>query len=223
MRGRRLTLRRRGPDDAALVRACWGDPAFMRKFNRMVAPLPADDEALRGVLAREHVSVLGESHALHWTVAHDERKLGFVSVVNISLGHRRAEFLIGIRGGGAWDGPEASHLVLDFLANEAGLHRLTAYFYPDNQPAIDAAVKLGFAVEGVLRSYVRLADGTTSDLVVAGLVLNPSFFRASERMRRRLLRDIAAEGRDPRPKQDAASVATPWNEPAFLRLPDFQG
>ena len=37
--GRRVTLRRRGAEDTAFVRACWADEDFMRKFNRLARPL----------------------------------------------------------------------------------------------------------------------------------------------------------------------------------------
>lgn len=116
------------------------------------------------------------------------RPLGFVSAANIAPGHRRAEFLIGLREAcNPWLGPEAAHLALDFLARRAGIERLTAYFYPDNHSAIATARKLGFEPEGVLRSYLRLADGRRSDLVVAGLVLDEAWFARSARLRRRLL------------------------------------
>ena len=32
LQGKRVTLRRRGPEDAALVRRCWGDADFMGRF-----------------------------------------------------------------------------------------------------------------------------------------------------------------------------------------------
>jgi hypothetical protein len=64
--GRRVVLRRRGPDDAAFVRTCWADGEFMRKFNRLARPLPADDGELRAILARERAGLLqrGQGAAL---------------------------------------------------------------------------------------------------------------------------------------------------------------
>ena len=178
--GPRATLRRRGPDDVATVRECWADAEFMRRFNQMAAALPAADGALDSMLRREQAAIISETPALHWTIEVAGRKLGFVSVVNISRQHRRAEFLIGVRGPcSPWTGPEAAHLVLGFLASKVGIERLTAYFYPENQSAIVAACKLGFAVEGTLRS----------DLVVAGLSLESGYFERTARIRRRLLGD----------------------------------
>jgi len=188
LQGPRVTLKRRGPDDAALARRCWGDAAFMAKFNRMAAPLPADDEALRALLQREQATIVGEANALHWTIHAGNEQLGFVSVTNIALGHRRAEYLIGIHGAcSPWVGPEASHLALGFLAQKARIERLTAYFYPENEHAINVSQKLGFVIEGTMRGFLRLPDGRRSDLVVAGLMLDDAYFARMGRIRRKLL------------------------------------
>lgn len=188
LQGPRVRLQRRGPQDLALVRRCWSDAGFMARFNRVAAPLPEGDEALAALLVREQATIVSEARALHWTVYAGEHALGFVSAANIAPGHRRAEFLIGLHGPcSPWAGPEAAHLALGFLARRAGIERLTAYFYPDNQPAIAAAAKLGFVTEGVLRSYLRHADGRRGDLVVAGLLLNEGYFVRTTRLRRRLL------------------------------------
>ncbi|HSW07169.1 GNAT family N-acetyltransferase, partial [Aquabacterium sp.] len=177
LRGRRVSLHRRGPDDIDLVRRCWADADFMRKFNRMAAPLPAADEALRDLLRREQAAIVSETAGLHWTIHAGEHKLGFVSVTNIALGHRRAEYLIGIHEAcSPWVGPEASHLALGFLARQAHIERLTAYYYPENAHAIEVSQKLGFVIEGTMRGFLRLADGSRSDLVVAGLLLDDAYF-----------------------------------------------
>lgn len=190
--GPRVSLHRRGPEHLALVRRCWADADFMARFNRAAAALPADDEGLRALLQREHATIVGEAQSLHWTIVSGGRELGFVSVANISLGHRRAEYLIGIHGDcSPWVGPEASHLALGFLAQRVGIERLTAYFYPENEAAIKVAQKLGFEIEGTMRGYLRQPDGGRGDLVVAGLLLDEAYFRRHARMRRKLLGETA--------------------------------
>ena len=170
--GRRVTLRRRNADDAAFVRACWADADFMRKFNRLARPLPSDDAELRGILAREHAGVLSDAKALHWTLHAKPGPVGFISVTDYAAGHRRAEYLIGMLGQPASAVPvEASHLACDFLYTRAGIERLTAYFYAENEYAAKVAEKFGFRREGVLRGYIKDADGGRSDLVVSGLLL----------------------------------------------------
>lgn len=193
LQGRSVQLERRGPADLALVRRCWADREFMRRFNRSAAPLPATDAALHEALQREAAAIPGEARALHWTVRAAGRSWGFVSVTEIVLSHRRAELLVGVLPGcSARVSVEASHLALAFLARRAGIERLTAHFYPDNTHAIASARSLGFEIEGVLRGYLREPDGTRSDLVVAGLQLDEAFFQRTGRLRHRLLGPGAA-------------------------------
>lgn len=170
--GRRVTLQRRGPGDVAFVRACWGDADFMRKFNRVARPLPADDKELRGILARERAGLFSEAKSLHWTLFVAGEPIGFISVTDFTPGHRRAEFLIGLLRKPASSVPvEAAHLAVRFLEDKAGLERLTAYFYAENEYAAKVAQKFGFQPEGLLKGYIRDADGGRSDLLVSGMPL----------------------------------------------------
>ena len=192
LEGRRVRLVRRGPDDAALVRRCWADADFMARFNRQAAALPADDAALKALLAGERAALVEDHRALHWTVRASGdavgEGIGFVSLVDIGLRHRRAEFLIGlVPGSSSWAAAEAAHLVLQFAAGPMQLERLVAHFYPENTGAIGAALKLGFEHEGVLRGHIRdAATGRRHDLVVTGLLLDEAFAARSQRLRRRL-------------------------------------
>lgn len=188
VQGPRVALHRRGPQDAALVRALWSDASFMQRFNRMAAALPDSDEALQALLLREHWALPEDTRTLHWTISAAGRGCGFVSLVDISFAHRRAEFLIGVQPTtGAWVAAEAAHLVLGFAAQRMQLQRLSAYFYPENRPALAMACKLGFEQEGLLRGYLLGANGQRADLVVAGLLLDDAFFARTARIRRRLL------------------------------------
>lgn len=185
--GRRVTLRRRGAEDAPFVRACWNDAGFMRKFNRLARPLPADDGALQGILARERAGILSEAKALHWTVHGPAGPMGFISVTDYAAGHRRAEFLIGLLQQPASPAPvEATHLAVDFLRHRAGIERLTAYFYAENEYASKVAAKFGFQPEGVLKGYIRDPDGGRSDLMVSGLLLTDDGTGSALKVRKRL-------------------------------------
>jgi RimJ/RimL family protein N-acetyltransferase len=189
IQGPRVRLRRRGPADAALLRACWADAGFMRRFNRQAAALPADDAALARLLAREHSDTAESHRALHWTIEHRDQAVGFVSLVDIAFGHRRAELMVGVRPGVPSRATvEATLLLLDAAAGPLRLERLVAHFYPDNAVALSSARKLGFVQEGVLRGHVRdAATGIRTDLIATGLLLEePSASRAG-RLRRRLL------------------------------------
>jgi RimJ/RimL family protein N-acetyltransferase len=191
--GRRVTLKRRGAQDAAFVRACWSDAEFMRKFNRTARPLPAQGDALQHILAREQSGILGETKAIHWTIHAASGPIGFVSATDYAAGHRRCEFLIGLPGQPASAVPvEAAHLAVAFLRERAGIERLTAYFYDENDYAARVARKFGFEHEGVLKGYIRNADGSRSDLLVAGLLLTGE---ASARVRKVRTRVLAGDMR----------------------------
>lgn len=189
--GKRVTLRRRGADDLAFVRRCWDDADFMRKFNRVARQLPPDDEVLKGVLAREHAGLWSEAKALHWTLHAKDGPIGFISATDYTPGHRRCEFLIGLLGQSASAVPvEATHLACDFLRDRAGVERLTAYFYEENAYASKVARKFGFEPEGVLRGYIRDADGERSDLMVSGLLLRDIDNISVKRRYRRLFAPV---------------------------------
>ena len=189
IQGRRVRLRRRGPADVALLRSCWSDAAFMHRFNRQAAALPADDAALVRQLAREQADTAATHRALHWTIEHGAQAVGLVSLVDIAFGHRRAELLVGVRPSvPSRATAEATLLLLDAAAGPFRLERLVAHFYPDNAVALSSARKLGFIQEGLLRGHVRdAATGRRTDLVVAGLLLHEAAAAASRRLRQRLL------------------------------------
>ncbi|MBG9387070.1 GNAT family N-acetyltransferase [Caenimonas aquaedulcis] len=185
--GKRVTLRRRGAQDVSFVRRCWSDADFMRRFNRLARPLPESDEALAGILARERAGLWSESKALHWTLEAKGEAIGFISATDYAPGHRRCEFLIGLLGRAASPVPvEATHLACDFLRDRAGVERLTAYFYAENQYASKVAAKFGFEPEGVLKGYIRDPDGGRSDLMVSGLLLAGVGTDAAQKRRKRL-------------------------------------
>ena len=191
--GNRVSLIRRGSADLDLVRRCWADAHFMDRFNRLAVRLPADDDALRALLLREHWALPGENKALHWTIHSANQAWGFVSLVEISLTHRRAEFLIGTLPGTASRlAVAAAHLLLGFAAGRVGLQRLVAHFYPENKPALQAALHLGFSHEGLLRQHVLLPNGQRCDLVVTGLALDAAYFASRSAFRQRLIGPAAA-------------------------------
>jgi RimJ/RimL family protein N-acetyltransferase len=168
--GKRATLKRRCAADIDFVRACWRDADFMRKFNRFARPLPRGDEQLRQLLDREHASLLSELKALHWTIYTASGPVGFVSATEHSSLHRRCEFIIGFLNQRASPvPPEAANLAIGFLRERAQIERLTAFIYSDNAYAARVAAKFGFREEGILKNYVRAADGNRIDVIVFGL------------------------------------------------------
>lgn len=189
LQGRLATLRRREPADAAFVRACWADAAFMSQFNRVARPLPKDDTALARLLQREQCAIVGESRSLHWTIHSPRGPVGFVSATDFASGHRRCEFMLGLlHEQSSVVAVEAAALAIGFLRDQAGIERLVAYIYPDNSHAIRTAEKFGFAIEGRLRGQMRAPDGSRHDLLVAGMLLSEQEATRAGKMLRRFVR-----------------------------------
>jgi ribosomal-protein-alanine N-acetyltransferase len=63
---------------------------------------------------------------------------------------------------------EAVHLVLPFVFNTLGLHRIHAAFLPDNGASRRVLEKNGFREEGYAESYLQI-DGRWADHVMFGL------------------------------------------------------
>jgi len=193
--GRRCRLGRRSIQDTAFIRRLWADENFMSAFNRFARPLPTADSDLASLLSREHASVITDARSVHWTIeTQDGRKVGMLSLVDVSLGNKRAETLIGIK-----DFPysgisvEAMLLAVEFGFSMMGLNKIYSLIYAGNESALRSAVHFGFEVEGRLREHV--VDPTTKrpvDLVQAGLLRSdltkPIFKKLSRRLLGRELR-----------------------------------
>lgn len=189
LRGPRVTLVRRGPDDLELIRRCWRDDDFRRQYRRALVPLPEDNAALLALLWDEHYGLVEETHSLHWAIRSGARGLGLVSLVDIDLAQRRAELVIGYTTRATVrQALEAALLAASFAAERAGLGRLSAYFGPDDPRALRAAEQLGFEREGLLRGYEPgSAGGPRVDLVVAGMLIDGPLPARTARFRQRLV------------------------------------
>jgi RimJ/RimL family protein N-acetyltransferase len=162
--GRRVALVRRSPADLPLVRAAWSDRPFMERFHRMAPPLPADDAVLTQVLDRESQATLLDSKSLHWTVVRvGGERVGMVSMVEVLLRHRRAEFVVGVRDTTPGLALEASLLALEFAFSVMRLHKICSSVYGQNDYALRSTVHLGFQREGTLRD--QLFDATSGQWV----------------------------------------------------------
>ena len=67
-------------------------------------------------------------------------------------------------------GPEALRLVIGYLIEERGHHRLTIDPAAHNERAIRAYARIGFRPVGVLRRYERAADGSWHDGLLMDLL-----------------------------------------------------
>jgi len=187
--GRRCRLRRRSVQDLAFIRRMWADENFMSAFNRFARPLPAADSDLARLLSREYASIITDAKSIHWTIeTQDGRKVGILSLVDVSLANRRAETLIGIKEF-PYSGisVEAMLLAIEFGFSMMGLHKMYALIYSGNETSLRNTVHLGFEVEGRLREHiVDPKTGQPVDLTQTGLLRSdltkPIFGKLSRRL-----------------------------------------
>ena len=202
--GRRCRLRRRAPQDLAFVRRLWAAPGFVDSFNVGAPPLPADDATLERILAAEYAALPLQSRAIHWVIETlGGEPFGVASVVDISVAHRRAEFLIGVheppyRGAAA----EATLLAIDFAFGPMRLRKLIGLVPAGNRASLAASAHIGFRSEGVLRQHlVHPRSGEGIDLVHMAILAGDVASREQQRrVRQRLLRASAGTPTAPAPK-----------------------
>jgi [ribosomal protein S5]-alanine N-acetyltransferase len=98
--------------------------------------------------------------------------VGQIDVHDVDWDHGRAELGIWVapaqRGRGL--GGAALRLVSRWLLQDCGFERVQLMTEPDNAPLIQAARKVGFIDEGVLRSYLR-ERGHRVDVTILSLVV----------------------------------------------------
>lgn len=87
----------------------------------------------------------------------DDEYLGTISLKDISVLHRRAEYAISLRRKAWGQGIafKATQLLLEKAFNEYGLHRVYLNVLEDNLPAIYLYEKCGFCFEGEFREHIK--------------------------------------------------------------------
>tara|TARA_R110000787_G_scaffold75803_4_gene167718 strand:- start:1098 stop:1688 length:591 start_codon:yes stop_codon:yes gene_type:complete len=102
----------------------------------------------------------------------DDAFAGVIAYLDVSRTHRR----VGI--GYVWHPPEmrgtvvsvATQMAMIGRAFGSGMRRIEYPIAAGNQRAISSLERLGARKEGVLRRYMRLADGSWADLAILSLV-----------------------------------------------------
>lgn len=183
-------LTRRNGDDAAFIERLWGMPDFLYSFHRHAGKFPNNRQDLAKILEREFVSSIRTSHALHWIVRdRKSQPWGILSLVDISLLHRRAEVLLGVLPDAPLGLSTAAMLTLfQFYFRGLKFNKLYSLVYDDNPHSLKGTLHLGFKVEGRLRRHVLdPKSGIHIDLIQTGLLAEDAFSQRNERLMQRLL------------------------------------
>jgi len=165
--GPSLTLRLPAPEHVPALFALAGDPEVTRWFSW--GPYTSEAEPLAWVRGAEARRARTES--LELVVERAGEPLGVISLSELSRRDRRA--MVGTwLGRPAWGtgvNAEAKALVFHLAFARLGLERLGAYSEVRHERSQRALEKVGFAREGLLRSWHRHADGP-HDVVIYGLL-----------------------------------------------------
>ena len=189
IKGGNCMLTRRCARDAAFIRALWQDDIFVRQFHRVTTNIPQDLVALGRILDSEYVSLISDLGSLHWTVRDGNGSpFGVLSLTNMSLQHKRAEVLLGVRADAPFGlAPSAMLLLFGFYFRTLKFHKLCTLTFDDNQHSFNGVLHLGFREEGRLREhFFDAATGTFVDMVQAGLLAADAFSANNQRLMRRL-------------------------------------
>lgn len=155
-------------EDHDTIAGWLADGAFMARYHRFE---PTSGGAARDYIARAQRPPT-ETRRREWVVqAGDGRLAGFAAIVDIDLGHRRGELLVGIPDPG--NAPalalKASVAAMAFAFDNLRLDKLVSHVYGDNPAAQANTLHLGFQAEGRLREQLRFGDQAI-DLFVNGLL-----------------------------------------------------
>ena len=145
--------------------------------------------SLGPLTSKEHSKKLLKNYLKYWNkntqfnyiieIKNDDniKKIGSISIWNISWLHKRAEI-------GIWINPKywsmgfskkALNMIKYVASNHLNLNRLEAHIAVDNQKSINLFVKCGFIKEGILKAYLNL-KGNYHDAVILAHI-NKNFFK----------------------------------------------
>jgi RimJ/RimL family protein N-acetyltransferase len=147
----------RDSDLRPLVAACQ-DPEIAR-WTRVPARYGPSD-ARRYLDGRYDMAFAGLTAPFAVIRATDGELLGSISLMRIAWSHQRGEvgYWLSREGRGAGHATRALRLICAWGFAELGLERITLIAATANGASQRVAERSGFAREGVLRSYMRLAD-----------------------------------------------------------------
>jgi RimJ/RimL family protein N-acetyltransferase len=181
-------LTKRRETDADFLRDLWADQEFLYAFHRHAQPLPDNDQKLATILQKEYLSTIVESRALHWIIRDaTDKSYGLLSLVDISLTHRRAEVLIGVNQKTPSSASVAAMLILfQFYFNVLKFKKLYSQIYADNPHSLKSTLHLGFSIEGVLKQH-SIDPIKYIDLTQTALFAESAFSKQNRRLMDRLL------------------------------------
>lgn len=109
-----------------------------------------------------------------FAIEHGGRPIGFANFRRLNERHANADIGLGIGEKELWGqglGTAALRVLVAYLFETRGLHRIRLHVFARNDRAIASYKRAGFELEGIERDGVAAGDGTWGDMAVMGLVL----------------------------------------------------
>lgn len=170
IRGERVSLRPFRQEDLPSLRRWFDDGEVMRYWGNS-SPL-VSEHAFEADLAPDGRFTKFEENGYFCICDESGRPIGRVEYEGLSSEDRSAELGILIGEKDAWNkgyGPEAIVLLLDWLFNQRGAHRVWLTVQARNARAQRAYEKVGFAREGTWREHY-FYDGAFHDEYLYGIL-----------------------------------------------------
>lgn len=159
--GERVTVRPGTPEDVAPLHAIWSEPSVMQGWGK-----PDSPDTIAASLRGEGDTVLlviVVNHAVVGAIQYYEEDDPMYRHAGIDI------YLSGANQGRGL-GSEAMRLMIRFLLDERGHHRLIIDPANANTRAIKCYQSVGFRPVGVMRQYQRNTDGVFIDSLLMDLL-----------------------------------------------------
>jgi len=164
-----------------------GNNIYLRLMEDYDIPLKVkwvNDEQIRNLLISDYISETKTKKWLDEIYKYNTRKefmiclkatneaIGFTSLKNIDLLNSKAELsmLIGCKElWGKGYAKEARRMIINYAFNEIGLNKIYTFNWSKNKKIINLNQKLGFKIDGILRSDIFF-KGEFRDMLVMSLL-----------------------------------------------------
>jgi len=189
MKNSRCHLTMRKGSDVEFVRQLWADTEFMHSFHRFAGVLPENDQAVRELLNTEWSSTLNVDPSLHWIIRCPKGEpYGLLSLVDISIQHRRGEVVLGVLPTSPFGLSTAAMLMLfEYYFKKIKFNKMVSNVFEENQRSLKSTKHLGFRIEGKLYNEVMDPKALKFlSMTRLGLLVNDAYCQKNARLAKKL-------------------------------------
>jgi RimJ/RimL family protein N-acetyltransferase len=172
--GSRVKLRAIGPADYPLLAAWHNDPAVMKHWGR-----PGNTMSLEQITRREEFEASRDNSQKYIVETTEEVPIGQIDYYDLDWQARSTWVSILIGDPAYWGGgfgTDAMRVLLTYLFDQLGLHRVSLTVHEENERAQRSYRKNGFVPEGTLRDWAFYDGRWVNGLLMSVL---ESDFRAT--------------------------------------------